>query len=495
METYSSPIPIAVVAVSLVATVLIVASDRRPNVREAWTLLAALAKMGLVISLLPPVLNGQAPHTVLIEVIPDVPIALKADPLGLYFALVSSTLWLATSVYSIGYMRGHHFHKQTRYYASFAVSMSSAMGIAFAANLLTFFLFYELLTIATYPLVIHRETPEAISAGRKYLVYTLGGGLALLLATAWAYGLTGTLTFQPGGFLSTQIAAPQLLALLAFFTLGVSVKAGVMPLHSWLPTAMIAPTPVSALLHAVAVVKAGVFGYLRVIGFVFGPALLQQIGGWQLLAWVAGVTLVLGSLMALRHDHLKRRLAYSTISHLSYIILGTVLLAPISWVGALLHLAAHAAMKITLFFCAGAIDVKTHREYVSQLTGIGRQMPVTMGAFAVVSVGMAGLPPVVGFISKWHLGLGTLQAGWGVFLALLMFSGLLNAAYLFPIVYRAFFVRSAEFTRYDEASWFMVGPLALVAVVSVLIGVLPDMPYHLYQLATSIATSVTGGAG
>jgi multicomponent Na+:H+ antiporter subunit D len=492
---HTSLIPIAAVAVPLLVAIPIVLSARRPNLREAWTLAAAFATVGLIVSMLPGVLDGDIPELKLFQISPAIPFTLRADPLGLFFALISSSLWLLTSFYSIGYMRGHHEHKQTRYYACFAITMSAAIGLALSANLLTFLIFFEVLTFATYPLVIHRETPEAIAGGRKYLAYTMVGGLALLGATAWTYSLVGTLDFRPGGILTLDIPAAQHWGLFLLFCLGVGVKAGVMPLHSWLPTAMVAPTPVSALLHAVAVVKAGVFGFLRVIGFIFGTSVLLDSGAWMVLAVLASITIIVGSFLALGQDHLKRRLAYSTVSHLSYIVLGAALLGTTAWMGAVLHLAAHAVMKITLFFCAGAIDVKTHRTHVSEMDGIGRQMPITMGAFAIASIGMAGLPPIIGFTSKWHLALGVTEAGYPIFMAFLLISGLLNMAYLFPIIYRAFMVRSPHFTRFDEASWFMVVPLALTGIFSLVLGIVPNVPLQLFRLAATIAASVTGGGG
>lgn len=495
METILSLRPLLAVAVSLVAAVLIVLSSRRPNLRETWTIAAALAKFGLALSMLPDVLAGRVPEVTLLPISPGITLALRVDPFGLFFALVASALWIVTSIYSVGYVRSLAEHKQTRYFASFAVSLSATLGVAFAGNILTFVLFYEILTIATYPLVIHKETPEAISAGRKYLAYTLSAGLALILATAITYRLAGTLDFRPGGFLADVANPSELLPLLALFVLGCGVKAALMPLHSWLPSAMVAPTPVSGLLHAVAVVKAGVFGMLRVVGFVFGPALLQDMGAWQILAAVAAATLVLASLLAMAQDNLKRRLAYSTVGHLSYIVLGAALLTPHAWIGSLLHLANHAVLKITLFFCAGAIYVKTHRENVSELDGVGHQMPITMGAFALASLGLAGVPPVNGFVSKWFLGLGALEAQQVVFLFLLLLSGLLNAGYLFPIVRRAFFVRSTNFGKVDEASPLMVVPLAITALLSLVMGFLPDGFGSFYHLATQIAASVLSGGG
>lgn len=495
METYFSLQPLAAVAVSLLASALIILSGRRPNLREAWTILAALAKFGITLSMLPAVLSGRYPAIVLFDIAPGISLALRVDTLGIIFGLSASLLWILTSFYSIGYMRGLGEHKQTRYFASFAVCLSATMGLAFAANLLTFVIFYELLTIATYPLVIHKETPAAIAAGRKYLAYLLMGGLALTVAVAFTLGIAGALDFRAGGFLSATAGRAPLLALFLLFATGFGVKSALMPLHGWLPTAMIAPTPVSALLHAVAVVKAGVFGFARVIGFVFGPALLQEIGAAGLLAAVAGATVLLASLLALRQDNLKARLAYSTVGHLSYIVLGMTLLTPIGWVGGLFHIVTHAAMKITLFFCAGAIYVKTHRENVSQLDGIGKQMPITLGAFALASLGLAGVPPLGGFVSKWYLGLGTLKVDQPIILAVLLLSGLLNAAYLMPIVARAFLGSAKDFHRFDEVSPLMLLPLLATAALSLALGLFPDGLFQFFGLASAVAASVIGGSG
>jgi multicomponent Na+:H+ antiporter subunit D len=493
METYFSLIPLAAVLVSLLAAILIGLSGRWPNLRELWTIMAALAKFALTLSMLPSVLAGRYPEVSLFTISPGISLALRVDSAAIIFGLSASLLWILTSFFSIGYMRGLSEHKQTRYFASFAVCLSATMGLAFAANLLTFIIFYEVLTIATYPLVIHKETPQALAAGRKYLAYLLTGGVILFLALAFTYQAGGTVDFRPGGFLSSQVGPDKLMMLFALFMVGFGVKSALMPLHSWLPSAMIAPTPVSALLHAVAVVKAGVFGFVRVIGFVMGPELLQQIGALNILVGIAAATIVFASLLAFRQDNLKKRLAYSTVGHLSYIVLGLALLSSNAWSGGLLHIVNHAAMKITLFFCAGAIYVRTHRENVSDLNGIGRQMPLTMGAFALASIGLAGVPPIAGFISKWYLIQGTLETGQVVLAAVLLLSGLLNAGYLFPVVTRAFFKPSQNFSKYNEASLFMVIPLMLTAALSLFLGLFPDRVLHLYQLASSVATSVFGG--
>lgn len=495
MEAFVSLKPLAAVLVSLLAAVLILASGRQPNLRESWTAIAAVAKFLITLSMLPDVLQGRYPEVTLLTIAPGIPLALKVDAAGIIFGLSASALWILTSMYSVGYVRGLQEHNQTRYFASFAACLSTTMGLAFSANLFTFFIFYELLTIATYPLVIHKETPEAICAGRKYLAYLLFGGVALLFAVALTYQSAGSLDFQAGGFLTADAGKAQLMLIFFLFLIGFGTKAAIMPLHSWLPTAMAAPTPVSALLHAVAVVKAGVFGFVRAIGFTMGPELLSDLGALAILAGLSGATIILASLLAFTQDNLKLRLAYSTVGHLSYIVLGIALLSPSAWAGGLMHIVTHAAMKITLFFCAGAIYVKTHCENVSQLDGIGRQMPLTLGAFALAAIGLAGIPPIGGFISKWYLVQGTLATDDLVLVAVLLVSGLLNAGYLFPIVARAFFNSSPSFSEYDEASLLMVIPLVLTAILSVLLGIFPDQFFHLYYLASTVADGVLGGGG
>jgi multicomponent Na+:H+ antiporter subunit D len=437
------------------------------------------------------VLNGRVPETQLFELSPGIELVLRADAMGMVFALLASSLWLVVSVYSVGYMRSLQEASQTRFFTVFALSMTATIGVAFSANLLTFVLFYELLTLFTYPLVVHHETEEAVRAGRKYLFYTLSSGLALIGATAWVQILGIDATFRPGGFLSGLESDLQRWGLFALLIGGVGVKAAIMPLHGWLPSAMVAPAPVSALLHAVAVVKAGAFGVIRMVGFVFGVGLLQEMGAWQVLATAAGSTLIIGSVLALRHDNLKRRLAYSTISHLSYIALGVALLGPTAWIGAILHLVGHGVTKITLFMCAGAIHARTHRENVSEMTGIGRQMPITMGAFALAALSMAGIPPFVLFTSKWYLGLGAAEVGHQVFLILYMVSGVLTASYLFPVVFRAFWRSSPAFPRYAEASTAMVLPLAVTAGLALWLGTSPDFPFRFFELAEQISQSVT----
>ncbi len=492
---YSSPIPLLAVLVSMAAVPLILLSSNRPRLRESWTIGAALVKLGLVAALLPAVLDGRVPAIRIGEIVPGVEVALRVDSLGMVFALVASGLWILTSIYSIGYVRAAQEKKQTRYFAAFAVCLSATIGVAFSANLVTFIIFYEILTVATYPLVIHKETPEAIAAGRKYLAYTLTAGVTLLAGTVWIHHIAGSTDFVPGGLLQDVSASGAAFRwLFVLFVVGVGVKAAIMPLQAWLPAAMVAPTPVSALLHAVAVVKSGVFGMLRVVGFVFGPAVMNRYDLALPLAIIAGFTILAASVMALAQDNLKRRLAYSTVGHLSYIVLAAALISPDAFAGGVLHITTHATMKITLFFVAGAIYAHAHKEQISQLDGIGRAMPWTMGAFAVGSIGLAGLPPINGFASKWLIGLGGASSGQELALIVLLISGVLNAAYFFPIVHRAFLRPSRQYDGVGEASPLMVVPLVATAVLSLILGIWPNLLVQFYDLAAGVAGAVFGGS-
>ena len=502
--TYASPLPlIAVLLPALAALAVLVSRERYRNVRDSWSTLTAIVMVAVIAAMLPEVLDGHVPQTTIVEITPGIDVALRADAAGMIFALLASSLWVLASVYAVGYMRAEHEHKQTRFFVAFALSIGAATGVAFAANLFTFVLFYELLTLFTYPLVAHRETDEAIRAGRRYLTYTLSGGVLLIGGAAWVHMLGIDGTFAAGGILDGNgLSTATTWGLLALLIGGVGVKSAVMPLHGWLPGAMVAPTPVSALLHAVAVVKAGVFGMVRMIVFVFGADLLREMDASTLIAILAAVTLLAGSALAIRHDNLKRRLAYSTISHLSYIVLGLALLGPIALVGALLHIVGHGVTKITLFFVAGAINAHTHKENVSQLDGIGRQMPITMAAFTLASLSMAGIPPFVLFTSKFYLGWGAAEVDQQLYLVVYLISGVLAAAYLFPIVYRAFWRRSADHAAYGEADLRMVVPLALTAVLALVLGVFPDAPFSFFELASNIAdatygtrSAVAGGGG
>lgn len=482
--------PLAAVLAPLLAVPLILLSSRRPNLRESWTFAAALTQFSVLFSMLPEVLSGSSPESLLPALGPGLSLHLRADPLGFLFALLASGLWMLTSVYSVGYMRAERSPRQTGYFAAFAVCLSAAAGIALAANLLVFVVFYEILTVATYPLVVHTRKPEALAAGRKYLIYTLSAGQCLLVAAVWAQSLAPGAEFAAGGFLSGK-ASPPVLALLFFlFMAGVGVKAAVMPLHGWLPAAMAAPVPVSALLHAVAVVKAGAFGCVRISGFVFGIDLIRELGADRVLALAAGATIVIASLRALSEMDLKRRLAYSTISQLSYIVLGTALGSPAALAGAIFHIAAHGVMKITLFFCAGSFHSGLHTYDIKKLAGAGRRMPVTMTAFAVGALGLTGMPLLAGFVSKWNLGWGALQAGQGLYIAVLVASALLNFAYFFPIIYEGFWGGEGKGLSFEEPRPELWIPPALTAVLALILGLFPQSFLSLLRLAWAAASAI-----
>jgi multicomponent Na+:H+ antiporter subunit D len=491
METITSIKPLLAVLVSLLVTPLLV-SSRAPNLREAWTFVAAVAKFLIVVSMVPTVLAGTEIVYTLFEAIPGVAIKFRVDALGMLFALVSSSLWIVTSAYSVGYMRGLKEHSQTRYFCFFAFALSATIGVAFSGNLLTLYLFYEMLSFATYPLVTHHQDEEARSSGRKYLLYIVGTSIGFILpAMLISYDLAGTLEFSKQGFLAGTGSRALMGLLLVLLIFGFA-KAAIMPLHSWLPAAMVAPTPVSALLHAVAVVKVGVFSVVRVITGVFGIDLLLSLNFRPFLLIVSSVTILVGSFIALSQDNLKRLLAFSTIAQLSYIVLGVGLLSPEGMTGGMVHIAMHAFGKITLFFCAGAIFVATGKKNISEMIGIGRRMPVTMAAFFIGSLSIIGLPPGGGFLSKWYLVLGSLEAHQMPILFVLLASSLLNAAYFMPFVYKAFFCRPEEAmfeNTVKEAPLFCVVPLVVTAVISIILFFYPQ-PF--FRLASMVVQSITG---
>ncbi|HAY75156.1 MAG: cation:proton antiporter [Opitutae bacterium] len=449
---------------------IILAGEKRANLRELFTFVAAGIQASVVLSMVPLVLGGAIIEFQIWQVFTNVPLLLRVDGPGLLFACVASVLWIATSLYAIGYMRGLHEHAQTRFYSYFALSLSATMGVAFSANLLTIYFFYEMLSVSTFPLVTHMQDKEARTGGRTYLGYLLFTSLCLLLpALSWCYvwldGGEVTMDFLADTGKVGSFSQVTQLTLLALFTFGFA-KAGLMPLHSWLPGAMVAPTPVSALLHAVAVVKVGVFCVYRVYADIYGTEVLVNLSGEHWLMILACATILISSLIAMSQDNLKRRLAFSTIGQLGYVILGATLATDLAAGGAVLHIAMHACGKITLFFCAGAIFVATGKKYVSELRGLGRKMPFTMGAFMIGSLSVIGLPPLGGFISKWYLALGALDrdALWVV--VVLLISSLLNVFYLLPVAVTAFF-RTEESEKEEgirEAPMACVVPLVLTAI-------------------------------
>jgi multicomponent Na+:H+ antiporter subunit D len=464
----------------------IILTRRYPNVREGVTLLTASIVAVLVVMMAIRFLDGEVFALTLMEPIPGVSIAFKVEALGMLFALVAGLLWVVTSIYAIGYMRGHHEQNQTRFFAAFAVSIAATMAIAFAANLFTLFLFYELLTLATYPLVTHAGTPEAKRGGRVYLGILLGTSIAFfLLGILVTWSLTGQVDFQPGGILAGHIDPAWAGLLYALFLFGIG-KAAVMPFHRWLPAAMVAPTPVSALLHAVAVVKAGVFTLLKVTLYIFGSDFILSNDVTGGLIWIVAATILLASLVAMTKDNLKARLAYSTVSQLSYIVLGAMLATKSGVIGASMHIAMHAFGKITLFFAAGAIMVASHKKYVSELNGLGRAMPVTFVAFFIGTLSIIGLPPFGGMWSKWYLGLGAVETAQMLLLAVLMVSSLLNILYLLPIPIRAFFSKpdnGVHYTEIAEAPKTMLLAMIITSGACLILFFYPDPFYQLAGLA------------
>jgi multicomponent Na+:H+ antiporter subunit D len=439
------------------------------NLRETVTLVTAGGLAITVWSLLPAVMAGGRPGVTVAEFMSGMEIAFRVEPLGMLFAALASGLWIVNSLYSIGYMRGNNEKNQTRFYVMFAVSLAATMGVAFAGNLLTLFLFYEMLTLSTYPLVAHKGDENTVRSARVYLGILLTTSIGLFLpAIIWTYTVAGSGDFTAGGFLAGKIEGPAIGLLLGLFVFGVG-KAAVMPVHRWLPAAMVAPTPVSALLHAVAVVKAGVFTITKIIVYVFGVEFLfaAPSSGWLLYA--AAFTIIAASVVALRQQNLKRLLAYSTIAQLSYVVMAAAILKPLAEIGAAIHMVSHAFGKITLFFAAGAIYVAAKKTEIGQLKGLGRRMPITMTAFTIGALSMIGVPPTGGFVSKWYILAGAFQDDNYVALATIILSTVLNAAYFLPIVYMAWFMREDEppAKAHGEAPWPAVLALALTAFLTI----------------------------
>ena len=438
------------------------------NLRETVTLVTAGGLAYTVWQLVPYVMAGGRPGVTLDEVLPGIDIAFRVEPLGMLFAALASGLWIVNSIYSIGYMRGNAEKKQTRFYVMFAVSLAATMGIAFAGNLFTLFLCYEALTLSTYPLVSHKGDEKTVRSARVYLGLLLATSIGLFLpAIIWTYAVAGTGDFVLGGILAGKLEGPAVGLLLALCVFGIG-KAAVMPVHRWLPAAMVAPTPVSALLHAVAVVKAGVFTVTKVIVYIFGVENLFNTPGSDWLLYAAAFTIIAASVVALRQTNLKRLLAYSTVAQLSYVVMAAAILKPLAEIGAAIHIVAHAFGKITLFFAAGAIYTAAKKTEVWQLRGIGWRMPITMTAFTIGAISMIGVPPTAGFVSKWYILAGAFEADNYVAIMTIIASTALNAAYFLPIIYMAWFEREAEapIRPHGEAPWPAVLALALTAALT-----------------------------
>ena len=471
--------------ITLLAPMAILAAGRDENLREGVSVVAGVVTASLILTLAPALLDGVVYRYDLFHIRPGLTVAFACDGLGFIFAFIAPFLWIFATSYNIGYMRSLNEHAQTRYYFCFAVAIFGAVGVALAANVFTLYLFYEIISIFTYPLVAHHQDEEGFYGAKKYLVYLMGTSkLFLLPAMILTYVLAGTLEFPLGdvtkGLFPAAVVAehPNLVRLAYVLFIAGLAKAALMPFHNWLPSAMVAPTPVSALLHAVAVVKAGVFSVSRIILSGFGTETMTSLGLSLPTAYVAAFTIVAASLIALTKDDIKARLAYSTVSQLSYVVIGVALAAPMAVQGGLMHIGHHAFSKITLFFGAGAIYVASHLKSIKMMNGLGRRMPWTFGAFGLASLSMIGMPPVCGFVSKWYLVNGALDRGQTILLAALLLSTILNAGYFVPIFYRAFFLAPAEgvdLSGYKEAPLTMVVPLVLTSLISVGLGLYPQV--------------------
>lgn len=487
MDSIVSIKPLLAISTALAGSFLVMLSGRKPDVRESWSFIAAVVMFGIIVSMIPAVApapwgQGQTLVFHLFKILPGLSVSFRADALSMVFAVAASFLWIIAVFYSAGYMRGLHEHAQTRFNACFALALFGAMGVAFSDNLFTLYLFYEIVSVCTYPLVAHHQDAESYEGAKKYLVYLAATAKGLVLpAMVLIYVLTGTLDFAQDihkGIFALGTNPTLVTILYACCILGFA-KNGIMPFHNWLPGAMVAPTPVSALLHAVAVVKVGVFCTVRVMLYVFGTDLMKDLNLGVPTAYFVSFTILTASIIALSKDNLKARLAYSTVSQLSYVVLGVSLLTIDGIQGGIVHIANHAFSKITLFFCAGAIYVATHKKSISEMGGLGRAMPFTFAAFAIASLSMIGAPPVAGFVTKWKLLVGTMAMpdhSTGILLVLLA-STLLNVAYFAPVTYKAFFGKPPAgevYTGIKEAPLAMVAPIMIAAFISLAIGIYPD---------------------
>lgn len=493
MAWLTQGLPLWIVLSSFVVGVVIFfLRESSYRLRTALNLLGAVVKLLLVAVLIGGVFHEQS-YRVAWQLAPGMELVLNADALSVLFVTLSSVLWLVTTLYAIGYLEDAPH--RSRFFGFFSLCVSATVGLALAGNLLTFVLFYELLTLATYPLVAHKGSEAARKAARVYLAYTLGGGLLLLLGTVWLNALVGDLNFTQGGILDAVPVDlhPQLVAIFVLLMLGLGVKAAIFPLHGWLPKAMVAPAPVSALLHAVAVVKAGAFGIVRVVYDIYGIEFAAALGVLLPLGVAAAFTILYGSVLAVFQDGLKKRLAFSTVSQVSYIALGVSILGPLATVGGIVHLVHQGLMKITMFFAAGNYAETLGVHKVSEMNGVGQRMPLTTLAFTLAALGMIGVPPVAGFISKWYLGWGAIEAGQAFWvMPVLLASSLLNALYFLPILYRAWFVPATQpwpqehvpFRRLETRALLLLPPLftALLALVVGLFAAAPFSPLDWAQL-------------
>ena len=428
----------------LIAPLLIYIFKNNQNIRDSIGVIGSLISFYATINITTELMNGSRPELFLFNIFNDLSLSFKVTPLGAVFGLLCSGLWILAAIYSIGYMRGNNEKNQTRFYIFYSLSIFGALCVAWSSNLLVLFIFYEFLTFATYPLVVHKETEDSIKASRLYLGILVGSSLMLFLpAIIWVWYSVGTLNFTDGGILQNSFNPSNAPILLFLFVFGIG-KAALMPLHWWLPAAMVAPTPVSALLHAVAVVKAGVFSILMVICYIFGPEFMNSSGSGTFLIWASTITLFLSSIIAITKNDIKARLAYSTVSQLSYIILGGAIATNYSLIASVSNIMMHGVGKITLFFCAGAIYVSTKITKISDLNGLGHKMPLTFVAFSIGALSIIGIPPFGGSWSKFYLLLGAAQSELTIIIIILAISTLLNTYYLLDPVFRAFFMDKNE---------------------------------------------------
>jgi multicomponent Na+:H+ antiporter subunit D len=454
----------------------------KAHIRTLLNLIGVFATIAFVVYMIIGVYNGHS-YEMRFAFLPQLEMVLRAGPLALLFGALSSFLWLLTTIYAIGYLEGSAH--SSRFFGFFSLCITATIGISISGNLITFLFFYEMLTLCAYPLIIHRGTEISRLAGRSYLIYTIIGGVLLLLGTLWLYMLTGTLEFTPKGFIESVTQENHFALIIIFILLiaGFGVKAALVPLHGWLPLAMVAPAPVSALLHAVAVVKAGAFGIIRVVYEVFGVERAALLGLTQPLAVLAAITIIYASIRALFQNDLKRRLAYSTVSQVSYIILGVAIVGPIATIGGVVHLVHQGVMKITLFFAAGNLAETLGIHKISEMNGAGKRMPFTMIAFTIGALGMIGVPPVAGFISKWYLGLGALEVGSEWVILVLIGSTLLNAAYFLPIIYRIWLLPAPDSWPSErdfgdnETSLMLLIPPLITAFLALIFGLFAASSY------------------
>lgn len=477
---------------SLIAAFILPLFKNKPNLRDSITVIATIVTF-LIITLfiLPPILHGEKISLQLFEFAAGITFTLQVDAFGMFFALVTATLWIATNIYAIGYMRGLKEHAQTRFFIFFTLSIFAALGVAFSGNLITLFIFYEILSIVTYPLVIHKDDSRSMRCGTEYIIYLMVGSMLLQLAAILLiYGITGTLEFTEGGIGSLVQGGSMLLFAIFLMLLFGYAKAAIFPVHSWLPTAMVAPTPVSALLHAVAVVVAGVFCVMRTVFDVFGPGLMRTLNLDIVLGIFAAFTLLAAILFGLTQDNFKRRVAYSTVSQLSFMMLGVALLTKTGMMGGILHIASHSFGKIVLFFVAGAVFVATYKELISDLDGIGRRMPVTMSAFAVGTAAMIAVPLTLAALSKEMLLVGSLTSGYWIFFVVFLLAALLDAIYFFPIIFKAFFKKpkkenEEEYSKFKEADILILAPIVIVAILVVAFYFIPFPFLNLAEIKIS----------